>query len=164
MFDATPQMIGSIMFIHGLGLAFFNIPGGMMTDKVGRRLPILVGSIVASAGVLWYSAAGSYWALFAAVGLAGAGGAFSTPAIAALAADVSDVRRRGEAFGYFLTSFNVGMVLGSLVFGFVSDLLGLWGAVFTWGIVSLVLASVGLLIRETLVRPQGALAASEARA
>ena len=50
MFDATPQMIGSIMFIHGLGLAFFNIPGGMMTDKVGRRLPILVGSIVASAG------------------------------------------------------------------------------------------------------------------
>ncbi len=164
MFDATPQMIGSIMFIHGLGLAFFNIPGGMMTDKVGRRLPILVGSIVASAGVLWYSAAGSYWALFAAVGLAGAGGAFSTPAIAALAADVSDVRRRGEAFGYFLTSFNVGMVLGSLVFGFVSDLLGLWGAVFTWGIVSLMLASVGLLIRETLVRPQGALAASEARA
>lgn len=163
MFDATPQMIGSIMFIHGLGLAFFNIPGGMMTDKVGRRLPVLAGSMVASAGVLWYSAAGSYWALFAAVGLAGAGAAFSTPAIAALAADISDPRRRGEAFGYFLTSFNLGMVLGSLIFGFVSDLVGLWGAVFTWGIASLVLSMFGLLIRETLAAPR-AMAPAEARA
>ena len=43
LFDATPAMIGSIMFIHGLGLAVFNIPGGMMSDRVGRRLPSLVG-------------------------------------------------------------------------------------------------------------------------
>ncbi|MFM9967775.1 MAG: MFS transporter [Burkholderiales bacterium] len=164
MFEATPAMIGSIMFIHGLGLAFFNIPGGMMTDKVGRRLPILVGSLVATAGVLWYSAAGSYWALFAAVGLAGAGAAFSTPAIAALAADVCDPRRRAEAFGYFLTSFNLGMVLGSLVFGFVSDMVGLSGAVLTWGITSLVLSLFALAIRETLAQPRGMAVAGEARA
>ena len=63
--------------------------------------------------------------------------------------------RRGEAFGYFLTSFNLGMVLGSLVFGFVSDLVGLWGAVFTWGVTSLILSLFGLLIRETLVNAAG---------
>ena len=153
LFDATPAMIGSIMFIHGIGLAFFNIPGGMMSDRVGRRFPALVGSLVATAGVLWYSTATGYWALFAAVGLAGAGAAFSTPAVAALTADVCDPRRRGEAFGYFLTSFNLGMVLGALVFGFVSDILGLWGAVFAWGVTSFVLSLFGLLIRETLTRP-----------
>lgn len=158
LFDATPAMIGSIMFIHGVGLAFFNIPGGMMSDRVGRRLPALVGSLVATAGVLWYSAATGFWALFAAVGLAGAGAAFSTPAVAALTADVCDPRRRGEAFGYFLTSFNLGMVLGALVFGFVSDFLGLWGAVFTWGVTSLALSLFGLLIRETLTRPAAKLA------
>lgn len=124
-----------------------------MSDRVGRRLPALVGSLVATAGVLWYSAASGYWALFAAVGLAGAGAAFSTPAVAALTADVCDPRRRGEAFGYFLTSFNLGMVLGALVFGFVSDILGLWGAVFAWGVTSLVLSLFSLLIRETLTRP-----------
>ena len=158
LFDATPAMIGSIMFIHGIGLAFFNIPGGMMSDRVGRRLPALVGSLVATAGVLWYSAATGFWALFAAVGLAGAGAAFSTPAVAALTADVCDPRRRGEAFGYFLTSFNLGMVLGALVFGFVSDILGLWGAVFTWGVTSLALSLFGLLIRETLTPPAAELA------
>ena len=150
LFDATPAMIGSIMFIHGLGLAVFNIPGGMMSDRMGRRLPALVGSLVATAGVLWYSAASGYWALFVAVGLAGAGSAFSTPAVAALTADVCDPKRRGEAFGYFLTSFNLGMVMGSLVFGFVAEWLGLWGAVFAWGLTSLALSLFGLLIRETL--------------
>src|SRR3990172_4248849 len=154
LFDATPAMIGSIMFIHGIGMAFFNIPGGMMSDRVGRRLPALAGSLVATAGVLWYSAASGYWALFAAVGLAGAGNAFSTPALAALTADVCDPRRRGEAFGYFLTSFNIGMVLGALVFGFVSDLLGLWGAVFTWGVTSLLLSLFGLMIRQPSKHPR----------
>ena len=158
LFDATPTMIGSIMFIHGIGLAAFNIPGGMMSDRMGRRLPALAGSLVASAGVLWYSAASGYWALFLAVGLAGAGAAFSSPAVAALTADVCDPRRRGEAFGYFLTSFNLGMVLGSLVFGFVAEVLGLWGAVFTWGVTSLALSLCGLLIRETLATPAAAIA------
>ncbi|HZM48556.1 MAG TPA: MFS transporter [Burkholderiales bacterium] len=158
LFDATPEMIGSIMFIHGVGLAVFNIPGGMMSDRMGRRLPALAGSLVATAGVLWYSAASSYWPLFVAVGLAGAGSAFSSPAVAALTADVCDPKRRGEAFGYFLTSFNLGMVLGALVFGFVAEWVGLWGAVFTWGVTSLVLSLCGLLIRESLAAPAVAIA------
>lgn len=45
------------------------------------------------------------------------------------------------------------MVLGALVFGFVSDILGLWGAVFAWGVTSFALSLFGLLIRETLTRP-----------
>ena len=158
LFDATPAMIGSIMFIHGLGLAVFNIPGGMMSDRMGRRLPALTGSLVATAGVLWYSAASSYWPLFVAVGIAGAGAAFSTPALAALTADICDPKRRGEAFGYFLTSFNLGMVLGALVFGVVAEWLGLWGAVFAWGLTSLGLSLFGFLIRETLPAPAAAVA------
>ena len=130
-----------------------------MSDRLGRRLPALMGSLVATAGVLWYSTAGGYWPLLAAVGLAGAGSAFSTPAVAALTADVCNPARRGEAFGYFLTSFNLGMVLGALVFGFVSDLVGLWGAVLAWGITSLVLSLFGLIIREPAPQPAIELAA-----
>ncbi len=80
---------------------------------------------------------------------AGAGSAFATPAIAALTADVCNPERRGEAFGYFLTSFLIGMVLGALVFGFVSDLVGLWGAVLAWGMTSLGLSLAGIIMRET---------------
>ncbi len=162
MFEATPGMIGSLMFIHGLGLAFFNIPGGTMSDRLGRRMPALVGSLIATGGVLWYSAAGGYWALFAAVGLAGAGAAFSTPAVAALTADVCNPQRRGEAFGYFLTSFNLGMVAGALVFGIIADLIGLWGGVFAWGITSFTLSLFALIIREPLAAPAAELASQRA--
>mgnify|MGYP003353018792 CR=1 FL=1 len=141
------------MFIHGLGLALFNYPGGILSDKFGRRLPAVAGSMVATAGVIWYCAADSFWPLFIAVGMAGAGSAFSTPAVAALAADVCDPRRRGEAFGYFLTSFNIGMVLGAFVFGLVSDAVGLWGAVVAWGLTSFALSSFGLLIKEPVPQP-----------
>jgi MFS family permease len=163
LFDATPAMIGSIMFIHGLGLAFFNIPGGIMSDRYGRRMPALAGSLIATVGVLWYSAAGSFWPLFLAVGLAGAGAAFSSPAVAALTADICNPARRGEAFGYFLTSFNLGMVLGALVFGFVADLVGLWGAVLAWGLTSLALSLFGLVIREPARGQASELATAQAR-
>ena len=149
LFQATPQMIGSLMFTHGLMLAFFNFPGGVMSDRIGRRWPAVVGSLIATVGVLWYSAPTGFWSLVVAVGLAGAGSAFATPALAALTADVCNPERRGEAFGYFLTSFLAGMVLGALVFGFVSDLVGLWGAVLAWGMTSLGLSLVGFIVRET---------------
>jgi MFS transporter, DHA1 family, multidrug resistance protein len=158
MFEASPAMIGSIMFIHGLGLAFFNIPGGMLADRMGRKVPIIVGSLVATAGVIWYAGAHSFWPLFAAVALAGAGSAFSTPALGALCADVCNPKRRGEAFAYFLTSFNLGMVLGALVFGVLSDYLSLWGAVVAWGLTSLTLTLIGFFMRDPQREPAMVLA------
>jgi len=152
LFGASTKMIGSLMFIHGLMLAFFNLPGGMISDRFGRRIPAFWGSLLATAGVLWYSFPSGFSTLLVAVGLAGAGSAFATPAVAALTADVCNPERRGEAFGYFLTSFYVGMVFGALIFGFVSDLVGLPGAVLAWGITSFLLSLTGWIIRETGVR------------
>jgi len=148
LFNATPKMIGSLMLVHALGLAFFNIPGGIVADRVGRKWPAIFGSLVATAGVFWYSFPNAFWTLLAAVGLAGAGSAFSSPALSALMADISSPERRAEAFGYILSSFHVGVIMGSTVFGMVADIIDLSGAVLAWGITSLCLTLVGLLIRE----------------
>ena len=153
LYNATPKMVGSMMFVHAVGLAFFNIPGGIVSDRLGRKSPALVGSLVATTGVFWYSFANGLWALLAAVGLAGAGSAFATPAIGALTADISNPEKRAEAFGYFLTSFHVGVIFGAAVFGIVSDWVGLPGAVLAWGITSLTLSLCGLFIREPKTAP-----------
>ena len=153
LYDATPKMIGSMMFVHAVGLAFFNIPGGMVSDRFGRKSPAIVGSLVATTGVFWYSFANGLGSLLAAVGLAGAGSAFATPAIGALTADIANPEKRAEAFGYFLTSFHVGVIFGAAVFGVVSDWVGLPGAVLAWGITSLTLSLCGLFIREPKTAP-----------
>jgi len=167
LYDATPKMIGSMMFVHAVGLAFFNIPGGMVSDRFGRKSPAIVGSLVATTGVFWYSFANGLGSLLAAVGLAGAGSAFATPAIGALTADISNPEKRAEAFGYFLTSFHVGVIFGAAIFGFVSDWVGLPGAVLAWGITSLTLSLCGLFIREPktafALAPEGAVAQSAPR-
>lgn len=156
LYNATPKMIGSMMFVHAVGLAFFNLPGGIVSDRLGRKSPALGGSLVATLGVFWYSFPTGLWSFLAAVGLAGAGSAFATPAIGALTADISNPEKRAEAFGYFLTSFHIGVIFGAAVFGFVSDIVGLSGAVLAWGITSLILSLCALLIQEPKAVPQSA--------
>jgi MFS family permease len=148
LYEATPKMIGSLMFVHALGIALFNIPGGFVTDRVGRKSPALWGSLVATAGVFWYSFPSGFWSLLGAVGLAGSGSAFSSPALQALTADISNPERRGEAFGYFLTSYHIGVISGASIFGVVSDLIDLPGAALAWAATSLTLSLCSLLIRE----------------
>ncbi|MBI4529016.1 MAG: MFS transporter [Deltaproteobacteria bacterium] len=148
LFDASPKMIGSLMFSHGVMIAFFNLPGGLISDKFGRRLPALIGCGVATAGVIWYSFPTGLWSLIAAVGLAGAGTAFTQPAVAALTADVCNPKRRAEAFAYLLTCHNVGTVMGALAFGFVAEFVGLSEAVVIWGATSLVLSFSSFAIQE----------------
>ncbi len=148
LFNATPKMIGTLMLVHSLGLAFFNIPGGIVADRVGRKWPAIAGALVATSGVFWYNFPGAFWMVLAAVALAGGGSAFASPALSALTADISNPERRAEAFGYFLTSFHVGVIMGSTVFGVVADIIDLSGAVLAWSFTSLTLSLLGLLIRE----------------
>lgn len=154
LFSASQPMIGALMSIHAVMLAVFNIPGGMMTDRWGRKSLALIGTFTATIGVLWYSFPTGYWALFAAVGFAGAGAAFSNPALAALTADISTPQRRGEVYGYFLTSMQIGIVLGALLYGILADLVGLRMSVLVWGFSSFALSTLGFLIKETLSRRQ----------
>ncbi|MBI4333419.1 MAG: MFS transporter [Chloroflexi bacterium] len=158
LFSVSESMVGALMFAHGIMLAVFNFPGGLVSDRFGRKWPPIYGSLIATAGVLWYSFPGGYWTLLIAVALAGAGSAFATPALQALVGDVSTPSRRGEAFGYFQTSFYVGTVFGAAVFGFMADLIGLWWATLSWAGFSLALSLAGLAIGNTVARPEPATA------
>ncbi len=153
LFSVSESMVGALMFIHGIMIALFNFPGGLVSDRWGRKWPPIYGSLVATLGVFWYSFPSNYWTLFIAVGLAGAGAAFATPALQALIGDVSMPSRRGEAFGYFQTSFYIGTVFGASVFGFLADWIGLRQAALAWGGFSLALSLSGLIIKSAIARP-----------
>lgn len=153
LFSVPQSMIGMLMFGHGIMLAVFNFPGGVVSDRWGRKWPSIYGSLIATVGVLWYSFPSGYWTLLIAVALAGAGSAFATPAIQALVGDISTPARTGEAFGYIQTSFFVGNVFGAAIFGFLADLIGLWSAALSWGGFSLALSLAGLIIKGAIARP-----------
>jgi len=94
---ATPLLVGLAVGAYGLTQACFQIPFGMLSDRLGRRPIITVGLVLYGAGSLWGAAAVGIWGVIGARMLQGAG-AVSGP-VTALLADLtrSEVRTRAMA-------------------------------------------------------------------
>ncbi|HET7631207.1 MAG TPA: MFS transporter [Gemmatimonadaceae bacterium] len=136
--------------------ALTNIPGGALSDRVGRRPTLIVGWLVYALVYLAFAratAAWQAWALFAVYGLYFG---FTEGAEKALVSDIVPKERRGAAFGWFNLAVGVGALPASLIFGVVWDRAGS-AAAFTMGAVVALVATVGI---AALGPARGAAAAS----
>jgi len=120
-----------------------NIPGGVLSDRIGRR-PTLIAGWLAYAGVYFLFARATRgwhaWALFAAYGLYFG---LTEGTQLALIADVAPRERRGAAYGWYYLAIGIGALPASLVFGAVWDRLGSTVA-FEMGAGLALVAAVGL--------------------
>jgi MFS family permease len=120
-----------------------NVPGGMLSDRIGRR-PTLIAGWLAYAAVYFLFAratqAWQAWALFAAYGLYFG---LTEGAERAFIADVAPPDRRGAAFGWYSLAVGVGALPASLAFGALWDR---WGApvAFTVGATLALVAAIAL--------------------
>ena len=85
---------------------------GQLTDSLGRRPLILLGSTIFAAAPLGYAAAGGLAALLALRVLHGSGMGFGQTAASVAAADLAPIARRGEALGVFGLASTFGIMLG----------------------------------------------------
>jgi MFS family permease len=106
--------IGLAVGIYGLTQAIFQIPFGVVSDRVGRRKAIVVGLSLFALGSFVAGEASSIWFLLAGRALQGAGAVASV--LIAFAADLTRpvARTRAMAFlgGAIGVSFGVGFVVG----------------------------------------------------
>jgi MFS family permease len=101
-----------------------NVPGGVLSDRVGRRPVLVAGWIVyalvyflfARATQAWHA-----WALFAGYGIFFG---LTEGTELALVADVVPKARRGAAYGWYYLALGVGALPASLVFGLLWDRFG----------------------------------------
>jgi MFS family permease len=121
-----------------------NIPGGALSDRIGRRPTLIAGWLVyalvyflfAGASQAWHA-----WALFAGYGIFFG---LTEGAQAALIADVAPVERRGSAYGWYNLAIGIGALPASLMFGALWDRYGSGVAFMTGASLSLA-AAVALL-------------------
>jgi MFS family permease len=133
-------MIWVVLHIVKMG---FSVPGGILSDRIGRRIVIVAGWIVyalvyagfGQASQLWHA-----WALFAVYGVYFG---LTEGVEKALVADFAPAHLRGSAFGLYHLIVGAGAFPASLLFGVVWQKAGP-SAAFGMGAVLALLA--GLLL------------------
>lgn len=104
----------SILFgLLGILASPFQIVGGAVTDRVGRRIPMIVASI---SGIVWFvgfAFAGQAWQVGVLVVVESAlGWPLFLTSSNAMIADVLPQEKRANAYSLIRTAMNVGVVLG----------------------------------------------------
>src|SRR3990167_1806934 len=114
---ATPTLIGLAMGIYGLFQALFQIPFGILSDKVGRKPIILIGLLIFAAGSLVAGLSHSILWMIIGRALQGAGAVGS--AILAMLADLTREEKRSKSMAIVgMTiglSFALAMLLGPIL-------------------------------------------------
>lgn len=142
---ASPYLIGEALGIYGLTQGLLQIPFGLLSDKVGRKVMIIVGLLVFAAGSAVAALSTSIDGVIVGRALQGAGAVGSV--ILALVADLTAEENRTKAMALvgitIGASFMVALVAGPIVAGFVGV-----GGIF-WLMVALAL--LGILITQFVV-------------
>ena len=114
---ATPALIGLAIGAYGLTQAIFQIPFGIISDRIGRRPVIYLGLIVFALGSVLAANSDSIWGVIAGRVLQGAGAI--SAAVMALLSDLTREQHRTKAMAMIgMTiglSFAVAMVVGPLL-------------------------------------------------
>jgi MFS family permease len=117
----APMLVPVLWALLNLVKALFNVPGGVLSDRFGRRPLLVAGWTIYAAVYVGFGLAGTawqVWVLFAAYGLYfGATEGVET----ALVADFVPAERRGAAFGFYNLALGIAALPASLIFGELVD-------------------------------------------
>jgi MFS family permease len=142
---ASETLIGIAIGIYGLAQAIFQIPFGLLSDRMGRKPLIVFGLLIFTAGSVVAASTDSIWGVIIGRALQGSGAIAA--AVMALMSDLTREQNRTKAMAFigisFGITFAIAMVLGPII-------THAWGlhALF-WAIAVLTLA--GIVITLTVV-------------
>lgn len=140
VFDLSPGATGLMLALFFAPFALLQYPFGILSDRIGRTLPVVAGSGLYGIGVI-----GVGWApsvAFAGVAMLSVGvlGALMAPATMALVTDLAASGERGVAMAGFNVVGSVGFLTGIVLGGVVAGATGYATAFLVAGGLEVVLA------------------------
>lgn len=146
--------IGWVTGIYGFVWGASQLWTGPLSDRVGRKGPIVAGFFLCSAGVLAFPllASVSAWAIAAAV--TGIGMALLYPTLIAAMGDIAHPSWRGSALGVYRFWRDLGYAIGALAMGLIADAAGLLEAGFWFTGVAMGVSGLWLVLGMEETHPR----------
>ena len=148
-----PDQLGLWLSLTHFPQFFFTLASGYLSDRFGRKSPIIPSVILMCAGIAAFVWADSLWQLLLSGVLLGMGEGLGSPAGTVFFADIAPVGMEGVTLGLFRSFAGLGTVSGAMAFGAIADAAG-----FPWALwvdaILFAAAGIGvmLFVRETLRR------------
>lgn len=121
---ASPFVTGLIFTAPAVVSAVVNVPGGYLSDRLGRRPVISIGVTLSALSVIALAFAGSPTVLIVLRGFDALFRAFVAPATTAYIGDAYAEGNRGSAFGAYQTSAMIGAAVGPAAGGLIAAVAG----------------------------------------
>ena len=137
----TAALTGLAIGIYGLTQAAFQIPFGMLSDRIGRKKVITAGLLIFAAGSVFAALADSIWGVILGRGLQGLGAIGAV--VIALTADLTREEQRTKAMAIIGVSIGMAFALAMVIAHAATGLVGLAGLFWLTG--GLALAGIALL-------------------
>jgi MFS family permease len=141
-FGLDPGTTGLVLALFFAPFALLQYPMGVLSDRVGRTVPIVAGSALYGVGVIAVGQAPTVALAGAGMFLVGVLGALMSPATMALVTDLAGTGERGIAMAGFNVFGSLGFLAGVLVGGTVAGAHGFSAAFAVAGGLEIVVALV----------------------
>ncbi|MEE6139838.1 MFS transporter [Mycobacterium sp. 050128] len=139
-------VIGAVLAAFAAGNALAVVPSGYLSDRMGRRMLLIVGLTASGAATVWLGFASSLPVFLIVAGVSGATtGIFMSPLQAAVADILGSEARAGLPVAAIQMVTDLGAIVGSMAVGWVAEQLNFgWG--FTISGIVLLIAAVGWVV------------------
>ena len=116
---ASPAVIGLMFASFGVTLLAVSIPMGAISDRTGRKLPLVTGMLALAGSTIMFARAESLTALFVARMIQGAADGVTWAVGFALIADCYGPEDRGRVMGYVMSGTSFGIIVGPSIGGWL---------------------------------------------
>ena len=145
-----PDALGLWISITHFPQFFTTLASGYLSDRFGRKTPIIPSIALICLGIATFVWAGNLWQLLLSGVLLGLGEGLGSPASTVFFADIAPPGMEGVTIGLLRTFGGVGTIIGALALGAIADVAGFSWSLWIDGII-LAAAALGLMlfVRET---------------
>lgn len=150
-FGATGVQLGFLTSSFALTRIVSTLPGGWLSDRMGRKKPIAAGLLMYSVVMALYGFSQDVNQLIILRSLQGVASGIVWPVISTMVVDIALPQDRAKALGFYETMHFLGMIVGPVLGGVLADVFNMGVPFYVCGGVAFVTTIlVTFTVRETV--------------